>query len=91
MVVCGYRDEKAQNEAFNKGASKVKFPNSKHNQLPSLAIDLAPLPIDWNNLEQFHELAGHILEVAHLLEISIIWGGHWKTFKDYPHYELKKE
>ncbi len=88
-VICGHRDEQAQNEAFGKGTSKVKFPDSKHNQLPSLAVDLAPLPIDWNDLKRFHELAGHILEVAHLLGINVEWGGHWQTWKDYPHYQVK--
>ncbi len=58
--------------------------------MPSLAVDLAPYPIDWNDLKRFHELAGRILEVAALLDIPLTWGGHWHSFKDYPHYELPK-
>jgi len=29
-VVCGYRGEKDQNEAFARGASKLKWPDSKY-------------------------------------------------------------
>lgn len=43
-VLCGYRGEKEQNEAFAKGASKLQWPHSKHNHLPAFAVDLAPLP-----------------------------------------------
>lgn len=88
-VICGYRDEEAQGKAFKDGKSKLQWPDSKHNQLPSMAVDVAPYPIDWDNTERFHELAGHMLEVAYLLNINLEWGGHWKTFKDFPHYQLK--
>ena len=91
MVICGYRGEKEQNDAYNNGKSRVQFPHSKHNLQPSMAVDLAPYPIDWNDLKRFHELAGRILEVANLLEIPLIWGGHWRTFKDYPHFEIETE
>jgi peptidoglycan L-alanyl-D-glutamate endopeptidase CwlK len=88
MVLCGYRDETEQNNAYNSGASQLEYPKSKHNTMPSLAVDLAPYPIDWDDLKRFHELAGRVLEVASLLNIQIAWGGHWKKFKDYPHFEL---
>lgn len=42
-VVQGFRDEMAQNTAFNCGYSKVKWPNSKHNKMPSHAVDIIPL------------------------------------------------
>ena len=35
-------------------------------------------------------IAEHIKAVAKDLKINIEWGGDWKTFKDYPHFELKK-
>ena len=41
-VLCGHRTSAEQTEAFNSGASKVKFPHSKHNRYPSVAVDLAP-------------------------------------------------
>ena len=41
-VLCGFRDEAAQNKAFEDGFSTVKYPNSKHNQVPSKAVDVVP-------------------------------------------------
>lgn len=36
-------------------------------------------------------VAEHIKEVAKSLNIPITWGGDWKTFKDFPHFELKQK
>ena len=41
-VLEGTRSEEKQNDLFHKGMSKVKYPNSKHNHRPSLAVDVAP-------------------------------------------------
>ncbi|WP_064590508.1 M15 family metallopeptidase [Streptobacillus moniliformis] len=35
------------------------------------------------------EVAAHIKQIAERLNIKISWGGDWKSFKDYPHFELK--
>lgn len=55
------------------------------------AIDIAPCNpiIDWKDIERFKLLSKHIKQIANALKIPITWGGDWKTFKDYPHYELK--
>jgi peptidoglycan L-alanyl-D-glutamate endopeptidase CwlK len=54
-VVCGYRGEEEQNEAYNEGKSGLKFPNSKHNHSPSSAVDIAPYikgkGVRWNSAE----------------------------------------
>lgn len=52
-ILDGHRGEKEQNEAFHKGTSKLKFPKSKHNKLPSLAVDVTPYPIPkkWGNID----------------------------------------
>lgn len=97
MVVCGHRGEADQNKAFAEGKSKLKYPDSKHNKTPSLAVDLAPVKlvdgktiIDWNDIEAFRKLAVILLHIAGGRGIPLIWGGHWVKFKDYPHFELKK-
>jgi peptidoglycan L-alanyl-D-glutamate endopeptidase CwlK len=50
-IVCGHRDKEAQDRAYAEGKSKLKYPRSKHNQNPSMAIDVAPYEpgqgIDW--------------------------------------------
>jgi peptidoglycan L-alanyl-D-glutamate endopeptidase CwlK len=95
-IICGYRGQKEQDDAFTKGLSKLKFPNGKHNQDPSLAVDIAPYPIDWKDIKRFIELKEVIFQVAGELGIHIRWGGDWnqngssadEKFLDLPHYEL---
>ena len=89
-VLCGHRGEKEQNEAYAKGNSTLKYPKSKHNHYPSEAIDIAPYPIDWNDIDRFKKLSSHIKQIAAWLDIEIEWGGDWENFKDYPHYQLSK-
>lgn len=94
-VLCGYRTEAEQNKAYDEGKSKLKFPKSRHNHLPSLAIDLAPYfseapHIRWDDREAFAHLAGIIKGIAHKRGIPITWGGSWKKFPDYPHYQLEE-
>lgn len=96
-VICGFRGEREQNEAYDRGASKLKWPQSKHNQTPSLAVDIVPYPIDWNDERRFRTLGTVVKEIwAQLPEEkkegwSLSWGGDWKTFKDFPHFELRKK
>lgn len=52
------------------------------------AFDIAPYPIDWKNIKRFVLLSDHIKKTAKQLNINIEYGGDWKTFKDYPHYQL---
>jgi len=97
-ILEGHRGKKAQNEAFNKGNSKVKFPNGKHNQSPSVAVDVAPYPIDWSDRDRFHYFSGYVLGIASQMGLKIRWGGDWdmdtKTkdnkFDDLVHFEIKE-
>lgn len=85
----GIRTPQRQAELVAKGASKTLL--SKHliqKDGYGHAIDLAPYPIDWQNLERFKQVGGLMKRAAKELNIEIIWGGDWK-WKDYPHYELK--
>lgn len=87
-ILCGQRGEKEQTDAFNGGFSKVQFPNSKHNKSPSLAVDVAPYPIDWNNIDRFNDMCDRIERIAKDKQIEIRLGRDFK-FRDYPHIELK--
>jgi len=93
-IVCGHRGEKAQNEAFECGASRAKWGESDHNVSPSLAIDIAPyipgVGIPWNDdydLKAWAVLAGAVFAIARELEIEVEWGGYW-SFNDEPHWKL---
>jgi peptidoglycan L-alanyl-D-glutamate endopeptidase CwlK len=87
-ILCGYRGEAEQMEAFNSGRSKVRFPDSKHNKTPSLAVDCVPYPIRWpeeekdlklsqDDLTRLYHFAGYVRGVAEQMGIKIRWGGDW--------------
>jgi peptidoglycan LD-endopeptidase CwlK len=92
-VICGYRNEEDQNRAFAEKRSKLKFPNSKHNKKPSLAVDVVPDPdrnpktISWVDLKAFQIMTYAIESVADDLGIKIKLGRDF-SFKDWPHVEL---
>jgi hypothetical protein len=88
-ILCGHREEEEQNRLYNAGRSQLQYPHSFHNRFPSLAVDIAPWPIDWQDIYNFYYMAGIVRGTAFQLGIDIVWGGHWPNFKDYPHFQLK--
>ena len=95
-VVSGHRTEEEQNALFHRGLSKLKWPHSKHNREPSLAVDVYPYPIDWQDRDRFHYFAGFVLGISKGLGYNIRWGGDWdkdwqvrdNVFDDLGHFEL---
>lgn len=98
-VIEGHRGEAEQNRAFAEGRSRLRWPNSKHNKMPSEAVDIWPYPFKpeyWNQIEVWENLAKVVLECAEELGIKIRWGGDWnqngdwrdEKFIDGPHFEL---
>ncbi len=87
-ILCGYRNEKDQMRAFNSGRSTLMYPLSKHNENPSIAVDLAIWPIKWEDYNMFFQLAGCIKTIASQQGVKIKWGGDWKVLKDYVHFEI---
>jgi len=87
-ILCGHRDEADQAAACAKGNSNTPWPTSKHNSCPSLAVDVAPYPIDWNDIQRFKDFATLVKERASALGIAIRWGGDFRTLADYDHFEL---
>jgi len=64
---------------------------SNHNSDPSIAIDLAPYPIDWEDESRFFFLAGILIGIWDEADIKgkLSWGGNWR-WKDFPHFEIKE-
>jgi hypothetical protein len=102
-VICGGRDEAAQNLAHAGGYSTVTWPHSRHNhrilhvdgseELISQAVDMAPwfpeLPhIRWDHEREFIYLAGYMKMAAAALGVKIRWGGDWDQDKDL--YDVNK-
>ena len=95
-VIEGHRGEEAQNKAFAEGKSKLKYPQGKHNKTPSLAADVLPYPIDWNDTNRMRYFAGFVEGIAATMGIKLRWGGDWNqntelkdnSFNDLPHFEI---
>ena len=95
-ILDGYRGQAEQNEYFRTGKSRLRFPQSKHNQEPSLAVDVAPYPINWNDTIRFYHFGGFVRGIAAICDIPIRWGGDWdmdhdlsdQTFMDLVHFEI---
>ena len=60
------------------------------------AVDLAPYPIDWNDLERFEQVSEAMFAAAKELGVTLRWGGNWDMDdkphehgeSDNPHFEL---
>lgn len=95
-VICGHRTKEKQDEAYNSGKSKVQFPDSKHNSLPSMAVDVVPYPIDWEDTRRLYMFVGIVRGIAAQMGINIRCGADWdgdmevkdQNFHDLPHFEL---
>jgi peptidoglycan L-alanyl-D-glutamate endopeptidase CwlK len=101
-VLCGHRTEAEQNKAVAERKSKTPWPKSKHNTLPSQAVDVWPYAggVNWEDVPAAARLMGYIQAHADLLGIKIRlgmdWDMDWKSagkdpgefFYDGPHLEL---
>ena len=99
-ILCGYRNEEDQNAAFSTGHSKLKYPDSKHNHRPSLAVDVMPYPVNWmdtrDNLCKIYHFIGYVKATADSLGIKIRCGADFNRngnlfddkWKDLPHHEI---
>lgn len=103
-VTCGVRTLAEQKELYAQGRTKpgniVTWTlNSRH--LPAAdglgrAVDLAPYPIDWNDLSKFDAIAKSMFAASKELGIPIRWGADWdqdgkpreRGETDSPHFEL---
>ena len=95
-ILSGYRGQVEQTEIYNGGFSKTPWPQSKHNNDPSHAVDIAPYPVDWDDTDRFIYVAGMVIYCARYHNIKLRWGGDWSmddmrtvhSFKDLGHFEL---
>ena len=95
-ILEGHRDKDRQNQMVEEGKSQVRWPGGKHNTLPSLAIDVTPYPIVWDDRERQTLFAGFVLATAKTMGIDLRWGGDWdgdtevrdNRFDDLVHFEI---
>ena len=103
-VLEGTRTLEQQQKYFKDGKSKLDGikKKSKHQSNPSMAVDIAPTPIQWDDMKPFHEMADIMLDVAaelkasgdinHRLRSGLDWDMDGdrtdQKFNDGPHFEL---
>ncbi len=88
-VLCGHRGKEEQEKAFKEGKSKAHFGQSYHNAFPSLAVDIAPYPINWDvNDPRWEIMCNLVLYIANRYGIKVRLGRDFTNLKDYPHIEI---
>ena len=97
-IVEGHRPKEKQNEYFDKGKSRIRYPNGKHNRYPSQAVDVAPYlngSVSWDMRHCLY-FAGVVMGTARMMGIKIRGGSDWdmdneaitdQDFQDLVHYE----
>jgi len=88
-IICGHRGEAKQTEAFNAKKSKTPWPKSKHNLIPSRAIDFLPYPFHgYPNLDdgikqytkltaQYYAISAAYVVAGRSLGIDVRGGFDW--------------
>lgn len=95
-ILCGYRNKQDQDDAFERGFSKVRWPYGRHNRNPSQAVDLAPYPIDWSDIGRFKAMMMIVKAEGERLGVPLRFGMDFNQngiigddkFVDWPHVEL---
>ncbi len=98
-LTTGHRTKEEQ-DALYPTYTKVKWPNSKHNSRPSMAVDLQPYPYpndEFKLRQQLAYIAGRAVQWAKPRNIDLRWGGDWDQdgdnvdngFDDLFHFEVR--
>lgn len=69
-VVCGHRGEVAQDDAYDSGVSKLQWPDSEHNSIPSNAFDIYPWSTTYGSLTTDPACVDRIARMAGLAYTS---------------------
>lgn len=87
-VLEGLRTPQRQKLLRDAGASQTL--NSRH--ITGHAVDLGAIvdgEIRWD-WPLYHKIAAAMKQASKELNVAIVWGGDWRTFKDGPHFELDR-
>lgn len=85
-VIEGLRTKERQAQLLKEKKTTTK--NSRH--LTGHAVDLAAWvdgTVSWN-WDHYYKIAKAVKQAAKELNISIEWGGEWRSFPDAPHWQL---
>ncbi len=95
-ILEGHRDQERQNRMVDEGKSQVRWPDGRHNTVPSMAVDVTPYPVVWDDRERQTLFAGYVLATAKAMGLDLRWGGDWSMdfevrdnqFDDLVHFEI---
>ena len=102
-ILEGYRNQEDQEEAYASGHTTLHWPHGKHNRQPSMAVDVIPYPINFDNEKLGLWFGGYVMGIAQKLKDegkmihAIRWGGSWNglgvlntphMLNDFVHFEL---
>ena len=85
----GMRTKERQQLLYDSGKSQTM--NSRH--LTGHAVDVYAWKdgaVSWE-FEDYETINVAFSQAAKLTNTPYVWGGSWKSFKDGPHFELKRE
>lgn len=85
----GMRTKERQQILYDTGKSQTM--NSRH--LTGHAVDVYAWKdgaVSWE-FEDYETINVAFSQAAKLTNTPFVWGGSWKSFKDGPHFELKRE
>jgi peptidoglycan L-alanyl-D-glutamate endopeptidase CwlK len=79
-VLSGYRTQAEQDKLVADGKSQLKYPRSKHNTNPSMAVDVQPYPM--THVYDLIRFIGYVERTALDMGIKIRLGLDWEMDRD---------
>lgn len=97
-ILEGHRGESRQDEMYRTGKSQLRWPRSRHNSTPSMAVDAAPYvdgAVSWSwphywPLVAFVKSKWDELSAAGRVSGRLVCGADWTSFPDGPHYQIDR-
>jgi peptidoglycan L-alanyl-D-glutamate endopeptidase CwlK len=93
IVIFGYRSVEEQDWLYAQGRTRpgnkvtnARGGSSAHNF--GLAVDLAPDPLNWNNIKRFDEMVDAAKKIIAENNYPITCGADFKSIVDRPHFEI---
>jgi peptidoglycan L-alanyl-D-glutamate endopeptidase CwlK len=87
----GLRTEAVQAKLFADGVSKADGVNNKSYHQSGKALDVYAYVDGKASWDKLHLalIAAAMLQASAQLGYELKWGGNWKSWQDYPHFEIK--
>ena len=89
-IIEGLRSTKSQQKLFKDGKSQLDGINKKSYHQIGHAFDFIPYPFNgWDDIESFKKVGVELKKATSKFGFECQYGGDWKNFKDYPHFQIK--